>query len=82
MYVIALNPATLENHKGYAEKHQFPFPLVHDAKGAVAANYQVPVTLGMPKRTVYIIDETGVVRYAKEGLPETEELLTALEEMS
>ncbi len=82
VYVIALNPATMENHQKYTEKHKFPFPLVHDAKGAIAAQYEVPVTLGMPKRTVYIIDEARIVRYAKEGLPETEELLTAVAEMS
>lgn len=74
--VFGVNPGDGESHKRFQEKHKLPFPLLVDAGKRVAKLYKCGGWL--VKRTVYIIDEKGVIRYAKRGRPPVDELLEAL----
>lgn len=53
--------------------------------GAVCALYDCLRPEGYPKRTVFIIDKQGAVRFVKQyekGIPENKELLAELEKIN
>ncbi|MDI3316401.1 MAG: peroxiredoxin [Bacillota bacterium] len=78
--VLAVNPGSLNSHEKWSEKEGFPFPIAVDADRSVAAAYDALKENGTSiQRTVYLIDRDGVVRYAKRGMPSTEELLAEID---
>ena len=62
----AISTDTLELHERMAKSYALSFPLLADEGGKVAAEYGVRGLLGSARRSVFIIDPQGVVRYAKE----------------
>ena len=63
------------------------FPMLSDfyPHGAVCALYDCLRGEGYPKRTVFIIDKQGKVRFVKQfekGIPENKELLAELEKIN
>jgi peroxiredoxin Q/BCP len=60
--VVGINADSLESHKKFREKHSLPFTLLVDSDMKVADAYDCKALMGM-KRGVYLIDETGVIRY-------------------
>ena len=62
----AISTDTLELHERMAKSYALSFPLLADEGGKVAAEYGVRGLLGSARRSVFIIDREGVVRYAKE----------------
>ncbi len=74
--VFGVNPATAESHRKFRHKHGLPFPLLVDAGRRVARLYRCGGLI--VKRTVYVIDEHGVIRYARRGRPSADEILAAL----
>ena len=61
--VVGINPAGLESHRRFREKHDLPFKLLSDPDLEVARAYGCKGILGV-KRAVFLVDEQGVVRYA------------------
>lgn len=62
----AISTDTLELHERMAKSYALSFPLLADEGGKVAAEYGVRGLLGSARRSIFIIDPEGVVRYAKE----------------
>lgn len=62
--VLALSPQDVAGHEGFAERHGIAFPLLSDVDKAVGRAYGVVGPLGYYKRSVFVIDVEGVVRYA------------------
>jgi peroxiredoxin Q/BCP len=63
--VLALSPQSVEAHERFArENGGFAFPLLADVELAVGERYGVLGPLGFYRRSVYIVDAEGVVRYA------------------
>jgi peroxiredoxin Q/BCP len=62
----AISTDTLELHERMAKSYALSFPLLADQGGKVAASYGVRGMLGSARRSVFIVDPEGVVRYAKE----------------
>jgi peroxiredoxin Q/BCP len=62
----AISTDTLELHERMAKSYALSFPLLADEGGAVAAQYGVRGLLGSARRSVFIVDPEGIVRYAKE----------------
>src|SRR5437870_11805287 len=60
----AVSTDTLELHERMAKSYALSFPLLADEGGKVAAEYGVRGLLGSAKRSVFIIDEKALVRYA------------------
>jgi len=57
----------------------FDFPLLSDPDRRVCAAYQVLKENGKSvQRTVYIVDQQGIIRYAQQGMPPDSELLDVL----
>jgi peroxiredoxin Q/BCP len=72
--VFGVNPG--KNHGKFRDKYQFPFSLLFDKGQKAGAAYHAR-GLVVPKRTVYLIGPDGVIRYARRGKPEPEEVLAA-----
>jgi peroxiredoxin Q/BCP len=56
------------SHDAFAGKHGFEFPLLADTDKAVAGLYGTLGPIGFPRRSVFIVDDEGVVRYAHRAI--------------
>jgi peroxiredoxin Q/BCP len=62
--VLAISAQDVASHERFGAKHGFKFPLLADTDKAVHRAYDVLGPLGFPRRSVFVIDRAGVVRYA------------------
>jgi thioredoxin-dependent peroxiredoxin len=62
--VLALSPQDVDSHEGFSCKHGFPFPLLADTDKKVGGDYGILGPLGFYRRSVFVIDGEGVIRYA------------------
>jgi len=62
----AISTDTLELHERMAKSYALSFPLLADEGGKVAAEYGVRGMLGSARRSVFIVDPEGIIRYVKE----------------
>jgi peroxiredoxin Q/BCP len=79
--VYGVNPAGTARHADFVARHHFPFPLVVDAGGKIAADYGCRMLFGLIKRTVYLIDRHGKIVYAQRGNPSPAEVLKVIEQL-
>jgi peroxiredoxin Q/BCP len=82
--VLAISPQSVDSHEGFATKHGFKFPLLADTDKRVAGLYGTLGPLGYPRRSVFVVDGDGVVRYAHRAIAgltyrSTDELVRAVE---
>ena len=76
--MVAVNPGSLASHTKWSEKFGFPFPIAVDADKKVAAAYGATNLVGGIQRSVFVVDKQGRIAWAKEGMPETAEILSAI----
>ncbi|WP_054796817.1 redoxin domain-containing protein [Paenibacillus sp.] len=79
--VLGINPGTLEEHRRFANKFNYDFPLVTDEGESIRQAYDVEQTLfGLlgQQRIVFVIGTDGKVFYAAKGNRPTHEILNAL----
>jgi peroxiredoxin Q/BCP len=62
----AISTDTLELHERMAKSYALSFPLLADEGGKIAAQYGVRGLLGSARRSIFIVDAQGIVRYVKE----------------
>jgi len=84
--VVGISNDNAETHRKFSQKHRLPFRLLTDADLEVAGLYDSKGLLGM-KRSVFLVDESGVIRYRHvESIPvfrrKREELLEAIENLA
>jgi len=73
--IFGVNPAGARKHSQFREKYHFPVPLLIDEGQKIAALYHAD---GLwIKRTVYLIDPAGIIRFARRGMPSPSEVLAA-----
>jgi peroxiredoxin Q/BCP len=82
--VLAISPQDVESHEAFASEFGFAFPLLADVDQEVGRAYGVVGPLGFYRRSVFVVDGAGVVRYvhrARAGLTfkPSDELLAAVE---
>lgn len=65
--VLAISPQDVDSHREFACKEELKMPLLADADKAVGELYGVLGPLGFYRRTVFVIDEAGIVRYAHQS---------------
>ncbi len=88
--ILGISTNDMRAHQEFAEKHDFPFPLLEDPGMKLCKEYGVLMLGGLLKvanRAVFIIDKEGIVRYRHiEALPflrrTKEELFEALKQMT
>ena len=66
--VLAISAQDVSSHDKFSGKHGFKFPLLADPDKAIAALYGTLGPLGFPRRSVFVIDGDGVVRYAHRAI--------------
>ena len=66
--VLAVSAQDMESHEKFAAKYGFAFPLLADTKKEIAGLYGTLGPLGFPRRSVFVIDGEGVVRYAHRAI--------------
>jgi len=66
--VLAVSAQDMASHERFATKHGFQFPLLSDTDKAVAGLYGTLGPLGFPRRSVFVIDAQGIVRYAHRAI--------------
>jgi peroxiredoxin len=82
--VLAISPQSVDSHEGFAAKHGFTFPLLADTDKKVAALYGTLGPLGYPRRSVFVVDGDGRIRYLHRAIAgltyrSTDELIRAVE---
>ena len=84
--MLGVSVDSVHSHKAFAESlGGLGYPLLADfhPHGAVTQRYGLwRPDKGYPRRAVFIVDQKGTIRWSKiyaRGLPDDEELLTALE---
>jgi len=60
--VVGISNDGAESHRKFRAKYELPFSLLTDPGLKVAAKYDSKGMLGM-KRSVFLVDEEGVIRY-------------------
>jgi peroxiredoxin Q/BCP len=66
--VVGISAQSVDSHDSFSGKHGFEFPLLADTDKAVAGSYGTLGPLGFPRRSVFIIDRDGVIRYAHRAI--------------
>ena len=67
--VLAVSPQSVQSHDDFSCKQGgFAFPLLADTDKAVASAYGTLGPLGFPRRSVFIIDRGGTIRYAHRAI--------------
>jgi len=62
--VLAVSTQDVASHEAFAAKHRLTMPLLADVDKSVHRSYGVLGVLDLPRRSVFVIDGSGVVRYA------------------
>jgi peroxiredoxin Q/BCP len=66
--VWGISPQGIESHEAFAAKHGFRFPLLADEGKQVGEAYGILGPLGFYRRSVFVVDAEGVVRFAHRSL--------------
>lgn len=85
--VIGISAQDVSSHDEFSGKHGFEFPLLADTDKAVAGLYGTLGPIGFPRRSVFILDGDGVVRYAHRAIAgltfrPVKELISELEKIT
>lgn len=66
--VVGISAQSVESHDAFSGKHGFDFPLLADVDKQVASAYGTLGPIGFPRRSVFIIDRDGVIRYTHRAI--------------
>ena len=66
--VVGISAQGVDSKESFSGKHGFDFPLLADTDKEVAAAYGTLGPLGFPRRSIFIIDRDGVIRYAHKAI--------------
>ena len=66
--VLGISAQGVASHETFSTKHGFEFPLLADTDKAVAGEYGTLGPMGFPRRSVFIVDADGIVRYAHRAI--------------
>jgi len=80
--VLAINPASVERHRKWADKMGFGFPILSDPDGETVSAFGCRKSpRGGVLRTVYVLGPDGKVVFAERGhadLEQVKETITAM----
>jgi len=66
--IVGISAQGVDSHDAFSAKHGFEFPLLADTDKQAAAVYGTLGPIGFPRRSVFIIDRDGVIRYAHRAI--------------
>ena len=84
--VIGISAQSIDSHEAFSGKHGFEFPLLADTDKKVAAAFGTLGPIGFPRRSIFIVDAEGVIRYAHRAIAgltfrPVDELIEQLEQL-
>ena len=62
--ILAISAQDVASHEAFSAKQGYKFPLLSDTDKTVASLYSVVGFFGLPKRSVFVVDANGVIKYA------------------
>lgn len=82
--ILGISPQDVDSHEAFAARHGFSFPLLADEGKVVGETYGVLGPVGFYRRSVFVVDRTGTIRYAHRAMAgltyrRTDELVAAIE---
>jgi peroxiredoxin Q/BCP len=66
--VVGISAQDVASKEAFSARHGFDFPLLADVDKKVAAAYGTLGPIGFPRRSVFIIDGDGIIRYAHKAI--------------
>ncbi|MDX2379877.1 MAG: peroxiredoxin [Acidimicrobiia bacterium] len=66
--ILAISAQDVSSHETFSDKHDFAFPLLADVNKSVAGSYGTLGPIGFPRRSVFIVDADGIIRYAHRAI--------------
>ncbi len=66
--ILGISSQDVESHERFSSKYGFKFPLLADTDKAVAREYGTLGPIGFPRRSVFVVDAGGVIRYAHRAI--------------
>lgn len=66
--IIGISAQDMASKEAFSSKHGFDFPLLADTDKEVAAAYGTLGPIGFPRRSTFIIDAEGIIRYAHRAI--------------
>lgn len=66
--IVGISAQDVASKDAFVAKHGFDFPLLADTDKEVAAAYGTLGPIGFPRRSTFIIDADGVIRYAHRAI--------------
>ena len=84
--IVGISAQDVESKDAFVAKHGFAFPLLADTDKQVAASYGTLGPIGFPRRSTFIIDGEGIIRYAHRAIAgltyrPVSELIDALDQL-
>jgi peroxiredoxin Q/BCP len=81
--ILGISPQDVASHEAFAAEHGFSFPLLADAGKVVGQTYGVLGPFGFYRRSIFVVDAEGIVRYAHRAVAgltyrKTDELVAAV----
>lgn len=61
--VLGISPQSVASHERFAAEHHLTVPLLADPDHATARSYGVVAPGGLVRRSIFIVDPEGIVRY-------------------
>jgi len=61
--ILAISAQDVASHEAFSAKQGYKFPLLSDTEKTVASLYSVVGLFGLPKRSVFVVDANGVIKY-------------------
>jgi peroxiredoxin Q/BCP len=66
--VLGISPQDVASHERFARANGLQMPLLADSSKAVGERYGILGPLGFYRRSVFVVDATGVIRFARRSL--------------
>jgi peroxiredoxin len=66
--VFGLSPQSVASHEAFGEELGLKFPLLADVDKEVGERYAILGPLGFYRRSVFVIDAEGIIRYARRSM--------------
>jgi peroxiredoxin len=81
--ILGISPQDVASHEAFAAEHGFAFPLLADEGKRVGDAYGVLGPVGFYRRSVFVVDGQGIIRYAHRAMAgltyrRTDELVAAV----
>ncbi|TDT15763.1 peroxiredoxin Q/BCP [Ilumatobacter fluminis] len=66
--IVGISAQSVESKEAFSGKHGFEFPLLADTGKEVAGAYGTLGPIGFPRRSIFIIDADGTIRYVHKAM--------------